>query len=62
MMEEDKVYPPRFEVQVCGSYAREPVNAHISFRGMAGGGGGGSDSTELILEPVKLGACVYYVY
>lgn len=46
MMEEDKVYPPRFDVEVCGTHARETVSALICFRGMAGGG----DSTELLLE------------
>lgn len=49
MLEEDRIYPPRFEVQVCGSHAREPVTALICFRGMADIGG---DTTELVLEPV----------
>lgn len=48
MMEEDRVYPPRFEVQVCGSLAREAVTALICFRGMADVG---NDTTELVLEP-----------
>jgi hypothetical protein len=48
MMEEDGMYPPRFEVQVCGSQAREAVTAVICFRGMADID---SDSTELVLEP-----------
>ena len=49
MQEEDRIYPPRFEVQVCGSQAREPITALICFRGMADIG---SDTTELVLEPV----------
>ena len=53
MMEEDGVYPPRFEVQVCGSHAREPANALICFRGMADTVG--NDTTELLLEPVAFG-------
>lgn len=55
MMEEDKVYPPRFEVQVCGSHARETGNAKIYFRGMAHVE---RDSTELLLEPMASGGFV----
>lgn len=46
MMQEDAVYPPRFDVQVCGSQARETVSTLVCFRGMADGG----YSTELMLE------------
>ena len=46
MMEEDSVYPPRFDVKVCGSQARETVSTLICFRGMADGG----YTTELMLE------------
>ncbi len=56
MMEEDGIYPPRFEVQVCGSHANEPVNAIVEFRGMAGTG---PDTTELLLEPTKEGVLKY---
>ena len=48
MMEEDGIYPPRFEIEVCGSHAKEPINAAVIFRGMAGKG---SNMTELLLEP-----------
>lgn len=48
MMEDDRIYPPRFEVLVCGSHARELVTALICFRGMADIS---SDTTELVLEP-----------
>lgn len=51
-MEEDKIYPPRFEVQVCGFNVKESANALICFRGMDGIG---SDSTELLLEPTSFG-------
>lgn len=52
LMEEEGQYPPRFEVQVSSSQAREAVNAHISFEGVMG-----DDDlhdgvlTELILQP-----------
>lgn len=52
MMEDDKVYPPRFEVLVCGSHARELITALICFRGMAELG---SNTTELVLEPMAAG-------
>ena len=52
MMEEDRIYPPRFEVKVCGSYASESVSAIFTFRGIAGAG---SDMTELLLEPALEG-------
>ena len=51
-MEEDRIYPPRFEIQVCGSQASELVNAAITFRGMDGRG---PDTTELLLEPTSEG-------
>ena len=43
------MYPPRFEVQVCGSQAKETTIAYIYFKGLTKSG---SDMTELLLEPV----------
>ena len=48
MMEEDKIYPPRFEIEVHGSHARAAVTALVCFSGIADVG---NDTTELVLEP-----------
>ncbi len=57
MMEEENQYPPRFEVEVSGSQARESVNALISFKGLADDNG--NNTTELLLEKATFSNGIY---
>ena len=50
MMEEEKQYPPRFEIQVSSFQAKEPTNVSVYFKGMADNGT--ADVTELLLQPI----------